>query len=143
VALGPIEVVVVAFPGNRFNGRLVPELRRLIDADTISVIDGLFARKHADGSTTFIELDEMDANDDAAGLVGLLDRCDGLLADEDVTALTEQLGPNSSAAILVFEHTWMKPIRDAVVDSGGVLAANFRVPGAVVQDVLASMAELN
>ena len=143
MALGPIEVVVVAFPGNRFNGRLVPELRRLIDADTISVIYGLFARKHADGSTTFIELDEMDANDDAAGLVGLLDRCDGLLADEDVTVLTEELGPNSSAAILVFEHTWMKPIRDAVVDSGGILAANFRVPGAVVQDVLASMAELN
>ena len=44
----------------------------------------------------------------------------------------------------MFEHTWMKPIRDAVVDSGGVLAANFRVPGgAVVHDVLASMAELN
>ena len=47
MALGPIEVVVVAFPGNRFNGRLVPELRRLIDADTISIVDGLFARKHA------------------------------------------------------------------------------------------------
>ena len=76
-------------------------------------------------------------------MVGLLDRCDGLLADEDVTVLTEELGPNSSAAILVFEHTWMKPIRDAVVESGGVLAANFRVPGAVVHDVLASMAELN
>ena len=143
MALGPIEVVAVAFPGNRFNGRLVPELRRLIDANTISIIDGLFARTNADGSYTFIELDQIDANEDAAGLAGLMDRCDGLLADEDVAALTEGLGPNSSAAILVFEHTWMKPIRDAVIESGGVMAANLRIPGAVVQDVLAAMAELN
>ena len=66
----------------------------------------------------------------------------GLLADDDVTQLTAGLAPNSSAAILVFEHTWMKPLRDAVVESGGVLAANFRVPGAVVEEVLAAVAAL-
>ena len=49
MALGPIEVVVVAFPGNKFNGAIAPELHRLIDNNTISVVDGLLATKDADG----------------------------------------------------------------------------------------------
>ena len=142
MALGPIEVVVVAFPGNKFNGAIAPELHRLIDNNTISVVDGLLATKDADGEVSFVELAEIGANPDAAGLADLLAENYGLLADDDVTQLTAGLAPNSSAAILVFEHTWMKPLRDAVVESGGVLAANFRVPGAVVEEVLAAVAAL-
>ena len=65
------------------------------------------------------------------------------LADEDVAELAAGLEPNSSEAILVFEHTWAKPLRDAIVDCGGVLADNFRVPGAVVDELLDALAELD
>ena len=51
--------------------------------------------------------------------------------------------PNSSEAILVFEHTWAKPLRNAILDSGGVLAANFRVPGLVVDELLDELAQLD
>jgi hypothetical protein len=137
--LGPIEVVVIAFPENRFTGAIVPELQRLVDNDTISVIDGLFVTKDADGATAFVELGELGANEDAAALAALLDRVEGLVSDEDVEAMTNDLEPNSSAAILVFEHTWAKPFRDAVVAAGGVLAANMRIPGAVVEEILATV----
>ena len=79
---------------------------------------------------------------DAAGarVPAHVDRMEALVSDEDVEELVAALEPDSSAAILVFEHTWAKPFRDAVVASGGVLAANFRVPGAVVDEVLAALA---
>ncbi len=56
--------------------------------------------------------------------------------------LAAALEPNSSEAILVFEHTWAKPLRDAIVNSGGVLENDFRVPGLVVDELLAELAEL-
>ncbi len=137
--LGPIEVLVVAFPEGRFTGSILPELERLVDNDTISVIDGLFVRKDADGVTTFAEFSELGANEDAAALANVLARVEGLVSDEDVEAMTSNLSPNSAAAVLVFEHTWAKPLRDAVVDAGGVLAANLRIPGAVVEEILATV----
>jgi hypothetical protein len=136
MALGPIEVIEIAFPGNQFNGEIMPELQRLIDKDTISVIDGLFLLKDDDGDVTFVEFDELGANHDAARLAEFMDQLDALISDEDVDALAAGIAPGSSAAILVFEHTWAKPFRDAVVASGGLLAANFRVPGAIVDELL-------
>ena len=65
---------------------------------------------------------------------------DDLVSDEDVTTLAEGLEPNSSAAILIFEHTWAKPLRDAIADSGGVLAAQYRVPGLAIDQLLNELA---
>ena len=140
MALGPIEVIVVGFLGNQFNGEIIPELERLVESDTISVVDGLFVLKDADGEVEFVEFDELDANDDAERLAGLIDRLESLISDEDVAELAAALEPISSAAMLVFEHTWVKPFRDAIVASGGVLAANFRVPGLVVDQLLDELA---
>jgi hypothetical protein len=142
MALGPIEVLVVGFPGNQFNGQILPELERLIGDEVISVIDGLFVHKDDGGDVTILEFDELDVNDDAARLAELLTQVDSLISDEDVDHLSDALEPNSSAAILVFEHTWAKPFRDAIVDSGGVLAANFRVPGLVVDELLDELAAI-
>lgn len=142
MTLGPIEVIEIAFPGNQFNGEILPELQRLIDDDIISVVDGLFVSKDADGDVTFVEFDELGANHDAARLAGFMDQLDSLISDEDVDELAAALEPSNSAAILVFEHTWAKPFRDAVVASGGVLAANFRVPGAVVDELLNELSDI-
>lgn len=142
MSLGPIEVLEIAFPGNQFNGEILPELERLVEAGTISIVDGLFVRKDGDGEVEFYELSEVGADDSVNRLAGLLDEIEGLLSDEDVAELAAGLDADSSAAILVFEHTWAKPFRDAVVGSGGVLAANFRVPGLVVDELLDELAAL-
>jgi hypothetical protein len=140
MALGPIEVLVIGFPGNQFNGEILPELERLVEARTIAIVDGLFLQKDADGEVVFLELGEADADESVARLASLLDQVESLLSDEDVDELALGLEPNSAAAILVFEHTWAKPLRDAIVGSGGVLAANFRVPGMVVDELLDELA---
>ena len=139
--LGPIEIVVIAFPGNKFSGEIMPVLNDLVEEDTISIIDGLFVMKDADGNTTYTEFDELGANDDAAELTEVIDRIEGLLSDDDVEELSADLENNSSAAILIFEHTWVKPLRDAIVNAGGVLLESVRIPGAVVDEVLGSLAD--
>ncbi len=143
MTLGPIEVLVVSFPGNQFNGQIIPELEKLIESGTISVVDGLFISKDVDGTTTFVEFEQLDVNHDAARLGSVLEQIDSLISDEDVEALSDELAPNSSGAILVFEHTWAKDFRDAVVQSGGILSGDFRVPGIAVDILLDELAELS
>ena len=140
MSLAPIEVVVLAFPENRFTGEILPELERLVQSDTISIVDGVLASKDADGSTTFVEFDNIE-DDEFAALAGVLERVEGLVSDEDVDDLTASLPPGSSAAVLVFEHTWAIPLRDAIVRGGGELVANLRIPASVVEEVVANSPE--
>ena len=142
MGLGPIEVLVVGFPGNRFTGGVLPELQRLVDEGVITVVDGLVIRKDGNGDIDYLEIEQIDPGDDVAPLAALLAEADGLLSEEDVMEFATGLEPNSTAAALVFEHTWAKPFRDEIVNSGGVLLANMRVPGMVVDEVLAAVAEL-
>ncbi|MFK8024559.1 MAG: DUF6325 family protein [Ilumatobacter sp.] len=143
MTLGPIEVLQISFPGNQFSGEIIPELEKLVESGTITVVDGLVVIKGADGDVEFVEFDQDDANASASRLAELLDQVEALISEDDIEQLAEALEPNSSAALLVFEHTWAKPFRDAIVASGGVLAANFRVPGATIDQLLDELAELD
>jgi hypothetical protein len=142
VALGPIEVLVLGFPENEFTGGILPEIERLVDADTISIIDAMLIIKDADGDVEFVEIEQLDENHDAAALKQFVGQSIDLLSDEDAEGFSEALAPGSSAAVLVFEHTWFKPLRDELIDSGGILIANMRIPGLVVEEVIAAVAEL-
>lgn len=143
MTLGPVEILVVGFPENKFTGAIVPELERLVANQTITIIDGLFVSKGPDGATTFAEFDELGLGNEAAALQGVLDRVEGLISDEDVEALTAELEPNSSAAILVFEHAWATALRDSIADAGGQLIDSIRVPQDVVQEILTTVPEID
>lgn len=142
MGLGPIELIVVGFPGNRFTGGILPELQRLVDEEIITIVDGLVIRKDETGNLEYLEIEQLDPGDDVAPLAQLLDEADGLLSEDDVYEFAAAMEPSSTAAALVFEHTWAKPFRDEIVGSGGVLLANMRVPGVVVDEVLAAVAEI-
>jgi hypothetical protein len=134
-ALGPVELLFVEFPGNQFTGEIIPEITRLIEAGTIRVIDLVFVAKDADGNSVGIALEDLpdDAKDAFSALVTELAE---LIAEEDVEDLAEGLEPNSSAAIMLFEHTWAIPFRDAIAGSGGRLIA--RLP--ITEEALAEIA---
>jgi uncharacterized membrane protein len=139
--LAPIEIVTIAFPGNQFNGRILPELEALVAEESITIVDGVFVSVDTDGDISYAEFDELGGNEAAASVGRLVQSLDDLISDDDVAELASDLEPNSSAVILVFEHTWVKPLRDAVVGSQGVLLESVRVPGAVVDEVLAAVSE--
>jgi hypothetical protein len=142
MALGPIELLVIGFPGNQFTGGILPEIERLVDDDVITLVDALLIYKDDNGGIEIIELDQVDASQDVAALSQFLEEGNGLISEEDMEGFADALEPGSSAAALAFEHTWFKPLRDELVDSGGILLANMRIPGLVVDEVLAAVAAL-
>ncbi len=143
MALGPVEVLVFSFPGSQFNGGIIPELEKLTASGTITVIDGVFVTRDAAGDVTFVEFDQLGENHDAARLAGLLDQIESLISDEDILELADGLAPGDSEAILVFEHTWAKPFRDAILESGGILTGELRLPGLAVEELLDELAALD
>lgn len=142
MSLAPIELLVIGFPGNQFTGGIIPEIETLVEDGVITIVDALLILKEDDGTVDFVEVDQIDPHADAAVLKRFLEQGNGLLGDEDVEEFAAALEPGSSAAALIFEHTWFKPLRDELLNSGGVLLANMRVPGLVVDEVLAAVAEL-
>ncbi len=132
MGIGPVEYMVVAFPGNKFNGKIAPALRDLIDSKTIRVIDLAFVMKDADGSIVGAELEDIDSEVFQAFESLMIER-GGLLNDDDLKEIGDALEPSSAAAVLVWEDLWAKRFADAVADSGGVLVDIARIPRDVVQ----------
>jgi hypothetical protein len=130
--IGPVEYLIVAFPGNRFKGEIVPALAELVEAGTIRIIDLAFVLKDADGAVVAMELGDLDSDVfkafDELSPEGL-----GLLNEEDLAAAGEELEPNSSAALLVWEDVWATKLRDAILNAGGEVLDLERVPYDVVQ----------
>lgn len=137
--IGPVELLLIQFPGNQFNGDVAPALKELVDRDEVRVIDLVFVTKDADGEVVGLEVGDVD---DAVGAAFgvFLDDPAGLIGDEDIADLAESLEPESSAAILLFEHVWAKRFQQAVIASGGVLVESIRIPYQVVQEVAAARA---
>ena len=140
MSLGPIELVVIGFPSTPTSGRIAAEVQNLIDDEVITLVDALFVAKDEAGDVTFLEIEQVDADASIKALSALLDETDGLLSDEDAYEIADALAPGASALMLCFENTWVKPVRDAIFDAGGVLMAQVRVPGAVVDEVLDALA---
>ncbi|WP_084077044.1 DUF6325 family protein [Demequina sp. NBRC 110057] len=142
MTLGPIEIVVIGFESGTFKGEIVQELSALVDAGTISIVDGLFVRRTGEDELDYVELDQVGDDSEVSRLAEVADRIDGLVSEEDVEELAAELPVGGAAAILVFEHTWVKPLRDAIAAAGGELAESIRVPGPVVSEVLAEIEAL-
>ena len=136
MTIGPVEYIIVGFPGNQFNGQIAPELVDLVESGTIRILDLIFIGKDADGSVVAFEIDELDA---AAGFVGLDGEVGGLISAADVEYAAAALEPNSSAALLIWEDVWAARFAEAVRKSGGVLLEGARMPHELVEPLLADL----
>ena len=132
--IGPVEYIVLAFPGNRFNGEIVPALAELVENKTVRIIDLAFVKKDVDGTVTTIELDDMD--DDEAGGLGRYGDVGDLLNDDDIARVAEELEFNSSAAVLVWENTWAARFAASVRNANGVIVDEARIPHDIVEAAL-------
>jgi uncharacterized membrane protein len=133
--MGPIDYLVVEFPGNRMTGKVLPALVGLVDRGLIRILDLVFVRKDLDGSVTGLAVSDLDGD-------GVLDpvvfegASSGLLGDDDVREVAGLLEPGSSAGILMYENVWAAPFASELRRSGGQLVASGRIP---MQDVLAAL----
>ena len=122
MTLGPLEYTVIGFEGNNFDGSIADELARVVELGVISVVDLVFVGKGEDGHVRIVELDNKeDPRFDAFApmLAGLT----GLLTEEDIEEIADDLDPNTSALVIMFEHRWAVRLKEAMINAGGFLVA--------------------
>ena len=130
MAIGPVEYIIVGFPGDEFNGEIAPELAKLVESGTIRLLDLVFIMKDADGNTAAVEVED---HEDLAIFHNLDGEVGGLISDEDIEYAAEDLEPNSSAALLIWEDVWATPFVEAMRNSGGVLLEGARIPHDLIE----------
>jgi len=132
--LGPVDWIVVEFPGSRFHGEIAPILDDLVRDGTIRVLDLVVIRKDDDGALDFFEIGDLD-DGELGELRSYETALAMLLSADDVDAVSAAVEPGSTAALLVWENRWAAPFGSAVRRAGGQLVASGRIP---VQALLAA-----
>lgn len=132
--IGPIDYLLVEWPGKQPNGEVAPQLVELVDRGLIRILDLVFVAKDEEGNVAALEL--ADLGGEVTELAVFEGASSGLLGDEDVEEAGGVLDPGTSAALLVFENTWAAPFVAAVRRSGGELVASGRIPA---EDLLAAL----
>jgi hypothetical protein len=130
--IGPVDYLIVAFPGNEFRGEIAPALADLVEAGTIRIIDLAFVGKDSDGEIVAFELNDLDP-DVREGFEKAGVEVNGLFNEDDLMSAGEELEPNTSAALLVWENVWARDVAQKMRDAGGVLLDFERLPHEVVQ----------
>jgi hypothetical protein len=136
---GPVEMLVVEFPGEVPGATFAPEIRRLVSQQIVRIIDILVVRKAMTGEVTTHELGEFEGNEHFEALDAAVQSVDGLVADSDVEALGEALSPGATAIVLLFEHLWAVNARRAMEEAGGAVVLMERIPGPVVDEIEAAL----
>jgi len=133
---GPVEFAVIGFPGNKFTGEIAPALGELVEAGTIRILDLAFVTKDADGNAAAVEIEDTDSSIlQAFELIGA--ERGGLLNAEDLISAAEVLGPNSSAAIIVWEDLWAAKLAEALKRADAIVVERHVVPYELVQAAVA------
>ena len=137
MAIGPVEYIIVGFPGNQFNGEIAPELGKLVESGTIRILDLVFITKDGDGKVGAIDFED---HHDVALFNALDGEVGGFISDEDIDYASTELEPNSSAALLIWEDVWATPFVEAMRNSGGVLIEGSRIPHDLIEAAEAELA---
>jgi uncharacterized membrane protein len=132
--MGPIDYILVEWPGRQPNGEVAPHLIDLVDRGLIRILDLAFIAKAEDGTIRGLEI--ADVGGEVAELAVFEGASSGLLSDEDIEEAGGTMEPGTSAALLVFENAWAGPFAAAVRRSGGQLVASGRIP---IQAILAAL----
>jgi uncharacterized membrane protein len=143
MAIGPVQLLVLGFNHPNFHGEIIEELERLRDSDTVRVIDALAVHKDADGEIEVAHLSNLTLDEAvelgskvgaltglgnsgadgrekgaAAGAEAAADGVD-VFSDEDAWDVLEDIPNDSAAALVLIEHHWAVPLRDAIARAGG------------------------
>ncbi len=143
MAIGPVQLLVLGFNHPDFHGEIIEELERLRESDTVRVIDALAVHKDADGEIEVLHLSNLTRDEaielgskvaaliglgidgeegmEEGALVGAQAAADGITVfdDDDAWDVIEEIPNDSAAALLLIEHHWAVPLRNAIARAGG------------------------
>jgi uncharacterized membrane protein len=133
--VGPVDVYIIGFPGNKFTGRIAPAIMELVDNGTIRILDLLFVSKDAEGVTTVVQAEDL--GEEGAAFLSIDVTQPGSLGEEDAEEVSDDLPANSSALLVAFENLWAAKLVDALQEADAFVIDSIRIPVDVVQASLA------
>lgn len=133
---GPIDFVLIEFPGDKLTGEAAPALMDLVERGVIRLYDLMVISKHDDGSVEALELQDPTG---AGGFSYFAGARSGLLGDDDLREAAEAMEPGTVAALIVYENSWAIPFVRAARNSGGEVIASARIPAQDVMDALEAL----
>jgi len=136
MGIAPVDYLAVAFPGNKFSGAILPEIKKLVDAGTIRVLDLVIITKDDAGNVAAIEAAET-SPELAASLAALGIEGKNLLGQDDFEDIGEALEPNSTCGLMVWENVWAEDFAKSLRDADGILLGQGRIPAAFLEELMA------
>ena len=130
MAVGPVDVYIIGFPGNKFTGRIAPAILELVENGTIRVLDLLFVMKDADGAVTTLEAADIDEEGPAFLAIDVAQP--GALGPEDAEEVSDDLPAGSAAMLVAFENLWAGRLVEALQAADAVVIDSIRIPVDVV-----------
>jgi uncharacterized membrane protein len=143
MTIGPVQLIVLGFPEPNFHGEVIAELERLRESGTVNVVDALAVHKDLDGNVEVVHLSNLSDQEavelgtkigaliglgiegeegiEAGALAGAAAAADGIeiYTDEDAWDVLDEIPDGSAAALVLLEHRWAIPLRDAISAAGG------------------------
>jgi len=138
MTLGPLEYLIVAFEGNRFSGEILDALHDAQENGIIRVIDLLVIKKDEQGNVMALELSDL-SEEEARPFGFLAGKLLDIFEPDDVEVTASQMPNNSAAGLLLFEHTWAIPLKQAILHAGAVARTGGLVAPEVVRSIEAEI----
>jgi hypothetical protein len=135
VSLGPVEMVVLSFPGTQIDAAVTAAFAEVIDGGYATILDLIYLSKDADGTLSQIEIDEPLSE---TGLDGITVDPLGLVSDEDLDVVRESMEPGTSAVVIVYEETWARKLAGEVRRAGGEVELHVQVPRDAVEAAMSA-----
>ncbi|HEY8172949.1 MAG TPA: DUF6325 family protein [Dehalococcoidia bacterium] len=136
MGIGPVELIMIKFPQEQPTGELAPAIRDLVESGTVRVIDIVFMQKGVDGEVHVTEIADLD-DDDFNMFDPIVADVTGMLSEDDIDQVSDMLEDNTSAGLMLFEHTWARGFADAVDRAHGRVVMSERIPRDAVEAALA------
>jgi hypothetical protein len=133
--MGPIDYVIIEWPGEQPTGAAMPKLLELVDSGIIRIIDIAFVAKDRNGAVYAMDLSDFDGDGNFAFFEGA---SSGIIGSSDLEEAANAIEPGTSAAVLIWENRWAAPVAVALRRSGAQLVASGRIP---IQGLLAALEE--
>jgi hypothetical protein len=132
--LGPVDVYIIGFPGNKFSGEIVPAILEQVDKGVIRIVDVLFVVKDLEGNVATLTIEDLGPEGAAFAEVDVFQA--GALNEEDADEVADDIPAGSSALLIAYENTWMQELVLAFARADAVVIDQIRIPVDVVNEVV-------
>ena len=138
--MGPVDYLLVRFPGNKFNGKIIPELMKLEKQGIVRVIDLVLVVKDSNGKIFITEANNL-KGEAATAYAEIARNTREWFSEGDINVISNNLPNDSSAALLLFENVWAIKFKQALIDSDAELIDMGRIPPEAIEKVQEVMAK--